>query len=215
MDDTDLAYAIEPMGLEDIPEVMEIERVSFPTPWPAQAYRHEVRQNRLAHYFVARSQSVDEAEQDVEQQEPSLLERVQLWAANRARTGKGAVVGYCGFWMAADEAHISTIAVHPNSRQRGIGQLLLVAAIERAAELGANIVSLEVRVSNMVAQNLYRKYGFQVVGRRRRYYSDNREDALIMTAEYVASAPYQRMFQKRREQLTRRLALAVLDPRGE
>ena len=207
---TGLAYIVEPMQLEDIPEVMEIERVSFPTPWPASAYRHEVRQNRLAHYFVARRRFADEAEADVQDHQPGLLEKVQRWA-RRPGTAEAAVVGYCGFWMAADEAHISTIAVHPNCRQRGVGQLLLIAAIERAVQLGANLISLEVRVSNVAAQNLYRKYGFQVVGRRRRYYSDNREDALIMTAEFVASAPYQRLLKKCQQQLAHRLAPIPLD----
>jgi ribosomal-protein-alanine N-acetyltransferase len=213
MDYTRLAYVAEPMRAEDIPEVMEIERMSFPTPWPARAYRHEVRQNRLAHYFVARPQLAREPEEYVQEREPGFLGRMQRWA-HGARTEPPAVVGYCGFWRAADEAHISTIAVHPKHRLQGIGQLLLVTAIERAVELGASIVSLEVRVSNVAAQNLYLKYGFQVVGRRRRYYSDNREDALIMTAEYVASAPYQRLLQRRREQLTQRLALVPLDTSG-
>ncbi len=195
-----LAYIIEPMRLEDIPEVMEIERVSFSSPWPLQAYRHEVSQNRLAHYFVARHQFVDEPEERVEDERPSLLKRVQRWA-HGTKAGGPSVVGYCGFWMAADEVHLSTIAVDPSYRQQGIGQLLLITAIEQALRLGASIISLEVRVSNIAAQNLYRKYGFKVVGRRRRYYSDNQEDALIMTAEHITSAAYHRMFQKRQKHL--------------
>lgn len=115
------------------------------------------------------------------------------------------MVGYCGFWIAAQEAHISTIAVDPKYRERGIGQLLLITAIEKALKLDATLMSLEVRVTNLVAQNLYRKYGFKVVGRRPRYYSDNREDALIMTVDGIASASYQRIFQRRRKQLLRRL----------
>ncbi len=199
-----LAYIVEPMRLEDIPEVMEIERVSFPSPWPVHAYRHEVSQNRLAHYFVARHQFADEPQEDVEDEEPSLFKRVQRWAHGTKASGPS-LVGYCGFWMAADEVHISTIAVDPGYRLQGIGQLLLITAIEQALKLGASVISLEVRVSNIAAQNLYRKYGFKGVGRRRRYYSDNREDALTMTAEQITSAPYQRMFQKRREHLIQRL----------
>ncbi len=204
MDYTGLAYTVEPMGLKDIPEVMEIERVSFPSPWPFSAYRHEVSQNRLAHYFVARQQSLPEPDAGVEEQKRSLLQRVQR-LAHVTTDCRPAVVGYCGFWIAADEVHISTIAVDPDHRERGIGQLLLVTAIERALELGANIISLEVRVSNMVAQRLYSKYGFKAVGRRRRYYSDNREDALIMIAEHIGSTPYQSLFRKRRDQLVHRL----------
>jgi ribosomal-protein-alanine N-acetyltransferase len=204
MDYIGLAYIVEPMQLEDIPEVLEIEQVAFPTPWPAHAYRHEVGRNRLAYYFVARPQFVENPEEEAEEENPSLLQRVQQWASS-TKTSNRPVLWYCGFWIAADEAHISTIAVAPSSREKGIGQLLLATAIERAIELGANIMSLEVRVSNIAAQNLYRKYGFKVVGCRRRYYSDNREDALIMTAEHVASAPYQRMFQRLRAQLIQRL----------
>lgn len=204
MDYEGLPYVVEPMRSEDIPEVVAIERISFPTPWPSRAYRYEVKQNRLAHYFVARRQSVDEPEEDAEEAERGLLKRVQRWAEGTGGR-KRSVVGYCGFWRAADEAHISTIAVDPEYRRQGIGQLLLIAAIDTAVDLGANIMSLEVRVSNIAAQNLYRKYGFEVVGRRPRYYSDSREDALIMTAAAIASAPYQRMLRKEQEQLTQHL----------
>jgi ribosomal-protein-alanine N-acetyltransferase len=214
MDYTDLAYRTEPMRIEDIPEVMEIERVAFPTPWPARAYRHEVGQNRLAHYFVARPQYVDGAEPGDVEEESGLIGNLPRWT-RRSKTTRPSVVGYCGFWIAANEAHISTIAVDPKYRSQGIGQLLLITAIERAIELGANLVSLEVRVSNVVAQNLYRKYGFRVVGRRRRYYSDNREDALIMTAEHVVSDPYQRMFGRLVGSLIERLTLVATEaPEG-
>lgn len=206
MDLTNLPYIVEPMQLEDIPEVIEIERVAFPSPWPSRAYRYEVTQNRLAHYFVARRQFPEELKEGSQAEESTtLLQRVQLWTQG-SRARERSVVGYCGFWIAADEAHISTIAVDPSHRRRGVGQLLLVTAIDHAVELKANVVSLEVRVSNPPAQNLYHKYGFKVVGRRPRYYSDNREDALIMTATYIAGAPYQRMLNNRREQLIQRLS---------
>ncbi len=204
MDRADLPYVVEPMKLEDIPELVEIERQAFPNPWPARAYRYEVSQNRLAHYFVARRQPLDELEQEPPAGDTPLLKRIQRWTQSSTPDHRP-MVGYCGFWMAAQEAHISTIAVDPNYRERGIGQLLLITAIEKALELDATLMSLEVRVTNYVAQNLYRKYGFKVVGRRPRYYSDNREDALIMTADGIASGPYQRSFQRRRKHLLRRL----------
>jgi ribosomal-protein-alanine N-acetyltransferase len=200
----DLPYIVEPMKLEDIPELIEIERQAFPAPWPARAYRYEIAQNRLAHYFVARRQLPEEPDDGPEVRDSGLLRRIQTWTQSSTRDNRP-MVGYCGFWIAAQEAHISTIAVDPQYRGRGIGQLLLVTAIEKALELDARLVSLEVRVSNFVAQNLYRKYGFKVVGRRPRYYSDNREDALIMTAEHITSESYQRAFQKRRNHLLRRL----------
>ncbi len=204
MDRVDLPYVVEPMKLEDIPELVEIERQAFPNPWPARAYRYEVAQNHLAHYFVARRQLSEDLEEELPEVDGHLLKRIQRWTQSSTQDNRP-MVGYCGFWIAAQEAHISTIAVDPKYRERGIGQLLLVTAIEKALELDATLMSLEVRVTNFVAQNLYRKYGFKVVGRRPRYYSDNREDALIMTVESIASPSYQRIFQRKRKQLLRRL----------
>jgi len=214
MAQSDLPYIVEPMHVEDIPEVVQIERLAFPTPWPARAYRYEIAQNKLAHYFVARRQLPEEHGVEQVERESSLLRRIHTWAQS-GKTDHRLMVGYCGFWIAAQEAHVSTIAVDPKYRGEGIGQLLLITAIEKALELNATLVSLEVRVSNSVAQNLYHKYGFKVVGRRPRYYSDNREDALIMTADHITSAPYQRMFHRRRKQLLKRLERCVSVPRAE
>jgi ribosomal-protein-alanine N-acetyltransferase len=105
-----------------------------------------------------------------------------------------------------DEAHISTIAAHRDWRRRGIGELLLVVMIDHAAEIGASVVTLEVRVSNLPAQMLYRKYDFEVAGRRRHYYSDNNEDALIMSTPTITSAEFQRAMRLRREKMTAHLS---------
>jgi len=137
-----------PMTLQDIPRVLEIERASFPTPWPTDAYIHELTENRLATYIVAR-------------------------AGDR-------VVGYAGMWVILDEAHITTIAVEPAFRGQHIGERLLVGLIDAALERGARWMTLEVRKSNLTAQALYRKYGFREIGTRKAYYSDNREDAIVM-----------------------------------
>lgn len=195
MDYTGLPYVVEPMRLRDIGEVMEIERDSFPSPWSARAYRHDLLENDLSHYFVVRQRSL-------ERSELSLLARV------RRSLGVGirlAILGYGGFWLMAGEAHISTIAVQPNWRRRGIGELLLVAMLDRATELGAEIATLEVRVSNVTARNLYHKYGFQQVGLRRRYYRDRDEDALIMSTERLTSATFQSHFQQLKQVLRERL----------
>jgi len=199
MDYTGFPYVVEPMRLLDIGEVMEIEHDSFPSPWSARAYRHDLLENDLSHYFVVRQRSL-------ERPELSLLARV------RRSLGVGirpAILGYGGFWLMAGEAHISTIAVQPNWRRRGIGELLLVAMLDRATELGAEIATLEVRVSNVTARNLYHKYGFQQVGLRRRYYRDRDEDALIMSTERLTSATFQSHFQQLKQVLRERLTQSL------
>jgi ribosomal-protein-alanine N-acetyltransferase len=93
------------------------------------------------------------------------------------------LVAYAGIWLMVDEAHVTTFAVLPAYRRRGIGGRLLSELIELAAQLGATVVTLEVRLSNAGARRLYQQFGFRPVGVRPRYYSDNGEDALIMTTE--------------------------------
>jgi ribosomal-protein-alanine N-acetyltransferase len=202
-----LPYLIEPMQLRDVAEVMEIEGLSFPSPWSARAYRYELQQNNLSHYLVARPQ------RPLEKKEPG------SWAGlcrehfvERLRRSFGVtaspeinILGYGGFWLMAGEAHISTIAVRPKWRQRGIGELLLVAMLELAVELGGDLATLEVRVSNVVAQSLYQKYGFAKVGLRPRYYSDRGEDALIMTTKHLTSAAFQSGFQRLKAELRQKL----------
>jgi ribosomal-protein-alanine acetyltransferase len=93
------------------------------------------------------------------------------------------VVGYGGIWLMADEAHVTTFAVHPAYRRRRIGERMLIALLDLAVDRHAREATLEVRLSNLAARRLYEKYGFRPVGIRPRYYSDNQEDALIMTTE--------------------------------
>jgi ribosomal-protein-alanine N-acetyltransferase len=173
---------VEPMRLEDIDAVLAIDRLSFPLPWSASSYRYELTQNSHSYFFVALAS-------------PSSAAARASWRARLATLFKGSaepeavqrlVVGYAGFWYIVDEAHISTIAVHPAWRGQGVGEQLLTGLLERALDLHAVKSTLEVRVTNDRAQNLYRKYGFEEVGRRRRYYRDNGEDALLMTAELHA-----------------------------
>jgi [ribosomal protein S18]-alanine N-acetyltransferase len=103
-----------------------------------------------------------------------------------ARAGD-AVIGFAGLWVMVDEGHITTFAVDPRWRRRGVGQRLLLALLELAGARRAREATLEVRLSNMPARRLYEKYGFRPVGIRPRYYSDNGEDALIMTTDALAS----------------------------
>ena len=144
---------VEDMTLDDIDGVQVVERSSFPVPWPANAFRHELTQNKNARYVVARE--------------------------------AGAIVGYAGLWLMVDEAHITTFAVLPEHRRRRIGERMLQRLFDVADEVGAEWLTLEVRVSNLGAQRLYEKYGFRRAGVRRRYYSDNNEDALIMWTDRI------------------------------
>ena len=147
---------IRPMTIADLPAVQLIERASFTTPWPPQAYRQELESNRLAAYLVGEI--------------------------------GGEIVAYGGVWLMVDEAHVTTFAVHPRYRRRGIGERLLLSLLDLSIARRAREATLEVRLSNLGARRLYEKYGFRPVGIRPRYYSDNQEDALIMTTEPLAGA---------------------------
>ena len=201
-----LPYVIEPMQLPDVDEVMEIERVSFSTPWSARAYRYELQENNLSHYLVARPQ------RPLAKKEPGpkagrregLVERLQR-SLGMTEPPETDILGYGGFWLMAGEAHISTIAVRPEWRRRGIGELMLVAMLEQAVELGGDLATLEVRVSNVAAQSLYQKYSFAKVGLRPHYYSDRGEDALIMTTKRLTSAAFQSGFQRLKAELRQKL----------
>ena len=94
-----------------------------------------------------------------------------------------AVVGFAGLWVMVDEAHVTTFAVDPRWRRRGVGERLLLGLLDIAVARRAREATLEVRLSNVPARRLYEKFGFRPVGIRPRYYSDNGEDALIMTTE--------------------------------
>lgn len=111
----------------------------------------------------------------------------------------GNIMGFAGIWMLVDEAHITNIAVREKHRRQGIGEELLIGIIELSIKLGAKLITLEVRASNAEAQKLYGKYGFVRVGLRRGYYTDNREDAVLMSIEDVKS----NQVNKKLEQLKR------------
>lgn len=116
-----------------------------------------------------------------------------------------AMAGYAGLWLMVDEGHVTTIGVHPDHRGQGAGELLFLALCDIAKEMKAHRITLEVRVSNLGAQALYRKYGLEITGVRRRYYSDNNEDAYIMWSEPLDSPQYQERISALRAQLTDRL----------
>jgi ribosomal-protein-alanine N-acetyltransferase len=109
------------------------------------------------------------------------------------------IVGFAGMWLMADEAHITSIASRKENRRQGIGEALMIAIVELAMAKQARIVTLEARVSNLVAQNLYTKFGFDKLGVRKAYYLDNKEDAVIMSTEYVGSPSFKEKFTQVKE----------------
>ncbi len=145
---------IAPMTPNDIRSVMRIEALSFATSWPPSALASELSDNKLAHYFVGR---VDDSLPDE-------------------------IVVYGGIWVILEDSHVTTIAVHPERRGQRYGEEMLVHLLHQAIERGASWITLEARESNVIAQNLYRKYGFTIVSTRRAYYSDNGENAVVMWA---------------------------------
>lgn len=196
-----MAFKLRLMCQEDLPQVNEIDHEAFPTLWPPPNYQRELK-NGLAHYIVACDEE-EEYEPPAPKDAPpkgssGLLARLRLLFNHHRPSDNeptssvsGYIYGFAGLWLMAGEAHITNIAVREKYQRQGIGELLLISMIELAVELGAHLVTLEVRASNTEAQSLYAKYGFIEVGLRRAYYTDNREDGVLMTIENVTSAPVQ------------------------
>ncbi len=212
--DTNLPCSVRLMRKEDIAQVTEIDRESFPTLWSPVNYQHEL-QNRLAHYIVAydEEETVGEPEEKAaaEKHCSGLLSKVRrLFSHNRffapgvPPSGKQYIVGFAGFWIMAGEAHITNIAVRERYRRQGIGELLLISIIDLAIELNAQFITLEVRASNTAAHSLYYKYGFTQVGLRRGYYTDNKEDGTLMSAENITSASFQAHLQQLKQAHSRK-----------
>ena len=149
---------IRPMVEKDLARVQEIDQMSFQIPWPERAYKYELNENPLS----------------------------LLWVAEHPSPGRDdAIIGMVVIWLIVDEAHFATIAVHPDFRNRGIAQQILAFTLQEIIKKGMLGATLEVRVSNQAAQRLYRRFKFQVVGVRPRYYRDNNEDARIMTLSHL------------------------------
>jgi len=146
--------SVDLMKVSDLPEVLEIERVSYPTPWTERMFLDEMK-TRQAQCLVA---------------------KVEI-------DGKSVVGAYIIFWLVADEVHLHNLAVRNELRRQGLAFNLMKLMKDIGRQIGATRQTLEVRESNTRAINLYRKCGFVVKGRRPLYYTDTQEDALIMWAE--------------------------------
>ncbi len=206
----DLSYYLRPMTPDDLAEVTEIDREAFPSQWPPADYQYDLK-NRLAHYTVACDPAVTTTP-PLPGERGGWLRRLLGRPSPEAPAPepKHLIVGFVGFWIMAGEAHITSIAVRTRYRRRGIGELLLASSIEQAMAYNADVVTLEVRVSNKNAQALYVKYGFNEVGVRKAYYldrgpsGDTREDALIMTTADIKGAAYREQFRQLKQAHTER-----------
>ena len=145
---------IEPAAPADLDAIAEIERHSFPTPWPRETFEAELAR-----------------------------EGARLIVARAAPGAPGAIIGFCNYWIVIDELHVHAIATHPDRRRAGVGGRLLAHALDEGRALGCVRATLEVRRGNAPAIALYQRAGFRGVHVRPRYYQDNQEDALIMICE--------------------------------
>lgn len=166
----------------DLDEVMDIEPVAFGNHHWSRQSFLNELDNRLGKYYAC----VD--------------------------TSTGKLVGYSGFWLIGDEAHITTLAVHPDCRRKRIGEVLLINNILTSREAGAKWLTLEVRVSNEKAQNLYFKFGFKNLGIRRHYYQDNSEDALVLWTENILRPEFLSLLNERMESVRRLIKVEWLAP---
>jgi len=141
------------MRVDDIPQVAALDDLSFADPWPQGSFEYELKANDYSLCLVAEDPDAAEGEN---------------------------VVGALVIWLIVDEAHIATIAVHPNYRHRGVGRRLLAEGLLQAADRGAVKSLLEVRSGNTEALHLYYGFGFKAVGLRPNYYQAEQEDALLL-----------------------------------
>jgi ribosomal-protein-alanine N-acetyltransferase len=190
------------METSDIPTVAAIDRLSFPNPWSAASYAHELGNKCQSFYYVM-------LRPQIEGNAPSAGEWRRWLRGIVGQPADSRVIGYVGFRLQNQdkEAHVSTLAVHPDWRGMGLGELLLLVALEQALNLQVDAVSLEVRASNQVAQHLYRKYGFRFRGVVQAYYLDG-EDAWLMAIE-VGQDTYRRRLLALRQALEARLPFQI------
>ncbi len=167
-----MTLSLRYMQLEDVPQVITIDKLSFDPPWSTRSYNYEISESTYSHMVVLEQNAIPRPATGLRR----LVQNLSGAPAPQARQ----VVGYGGLWHIVDEAHISTIATHPDERGKGFGEIVLAAMVRRAITLKAAYIVLEVRVSNVAAQTLYKKYEFEVVDTKPRYYHNNGEDAYDM-----------------------------------
>ena len=207
---TEFPYSLRPMDWDDLDQVAAIEREAFPTLWPPTNYRKEMR-NRIAEHIVC----VQEGAYVAVERKPGALRR--LFRRNKPDPPplmRRRVAGFLSIWHMAGEAHIVAVAVREEKRRLGLGELLLIGAVEIGMARGSRFVTLEARVSNEAAKALYFKYGFRETGVRKGYYSDNREDAVIMTTDDLEADAFRALFERLRAAFEERYGAAAREYPG-
>jgi [ribosomal protein S18]-alanine N-acetyltransferase len=198
-----LPYKIRFMSKDDLPQVSQIDKEAFPTQWPPTNYRSEL-QNSLARYLIVYKEGSNVVQEPMTEKK-GLTGWFRQFFTNKPHIPKSKstdlVVGFIGGWIMADELHITEIAVRESYRRQGIGHLMLVCMIEIGMMFKVRYATLEVRLSNETAQKLYEQFGFEKVGSRKAYYSDNKEDALIMTTGNIISPEYRRRISEFKNEL--------------
>lgn len=204
-----MEVSLRRMRAEDIEQVIAIEREAFLPLRLGTSFKRELS-NRYACYLVAVQPPIEEMAAEIVEAEAvaenngaadaNLWGRMVRGVKDMVRREPpdaaplGDIAGYVGIWFQGNEAHITEIAVQERLRGNGIGELLLIGSVRAALENGSALLTLEARVSNFIAQRLYEKYGFHQAGLRKAYYSDNREDAVIMTTRPIHSNEYRELF---------------------
>lgn len=199
-------FFIDHMQVDDLPEVHRIDAQSFPYQWSTATYMNELSAPQHSRYVVVRVSP--HLPGSTSSRPPSVLQRfISRWRTPSAPapTPRLPIAGHAGIWLSLDDGHVTTIAVHPDYRRQGVGELLMLGLIDQAYELKAQQLTLEVRVSNIAAQHLYVKFGFRHQGERKRYYTDNGEDASIMWTDDIHSAAFRERVRELRQQLYHRL----------
>jgi len=181
--------ALELMREADVNTVQEIEREIFATPWPRNAYYRELASRASAHYVVLRQEG------SVERPSGPPL------AAHRLADFDPSIIGYGGMWRMYDEAHVTTIGVRRDLQHRGYGRMIFAGLVQAAYDMGAKWVTLEVRTSNENAIAMYEAFGFKVIGRRKGYYTDNGEDAIVMWSDSIHSPRFRKAYESNLERI--------------
>ena len=206
-----LPVSVRRLRVDDIDQVVAIEKEAFSPLWVSSSFKRDIN-NKRANYLVAcfdeeispeeilAEIDSDRSVPEEDPKPPKLLSRVlgRLGFSSKNEPSDADevfnIAGYVSVWYQGEEAHITEIAVKETLRGRGVGELLLIGSLKAAIEYGSKVMTLEARVSNFIAHRLYQKYSFKSVGIRKAYYSDNREDAVIMTTTPIDTSEYGTLF---------------------